>query len=144
MLPHTSKLVQACHLDLYRSEGDGLLRLIIAAASTRSSPEKEAAPDDATATVGFLIGDNVPAHTSDDRRSSDELADPFPLPPASGLKNPGVDRNSLPEGEIDAIVTVIELDIISIVITIISIIITAVSTAAPRHRCNNLGWILIV
>ncbi|KAK1614700.1 hypothetical protein QYE76_020217 [Lolium multiflorum] len=45
--------------------------------------------------------------------------------------------NSLPEGEIDAIVTVIELDIISIIITIISIIITAVSTAAPRHRCNN-------
>ncbi|KAK1605149.1 hypothetical protein QYE76_028822 [Lolium multiflorum] len=43
--------------------------------------------------------------------------------------------NSLPEGEIDAIVTIIELDIISIVITIIFIIITAVSTAAPRHRC---------
>ncbi|KAK1691939.1 hypothetical protein QYE76_008636 [Lolium multiflorum] len=45
-------------------------------------------------------------------------------------------RNSLPEGEIDAIVTVIELDIIGIIITIISIIITAISTAAPRHRCN--------
>jgi hypothetical protein len=45
--------------------------------------------------------------------------------------------NSLPEGEIDAIVTDIELDIISIVIIIISIIITAVSTAAHRHRCNN-------
>ncbi|KAK1627763.1 hypothetical protein QYE76_002078 [Lolium multiflorum] len=44
----------------------------------------------------------------------------------------------LPEGEIDAIVTVIELDIISITITIIFIIITAVSTAAPRHRCSNL------
>ncbi|KAK1649427.1 hypothetical protein QYE76_067232 [Lolium multiflorum] len=40
-----------------------------------------------------------------------------------------------PEGEIDAIVTVIELDIISITITIIFIIITAISTAAPRHRC---------
>ncbi|KAK1670018.1 hypothetical protein QYE76_058177 [Lolium multiflorum] len=41
---------------------------------------------------------------------------------------------------IDAIVTVIELDIISITITItiIFIIITAVSTAAPRHRCSNL------
>ncbi|KAK1620971.1 hypothetical protein QYE76_026488 [Lolium multiflorum] len=38
-----------------------------------------------------------------------------------------------PEGEIDAIATVIELDIISIIITII----TAISTAAPRHRCNN-------
>ncbi|KAK1610109.1 hypothetical protein QYE76_033782 [Lolium multiflorum] len=49
-----------------------------------------------------------------------------------------------PEGEIDAIVTVIELDIISITIIIISIIITAVSTAAHRHRCNNLGSILIV
>ncbi|KAK1642196.1 hypothetical protein QYE76_060001 [Lolium multiflorum] len=49
-----------------------------------------------------------------------------------------------PEGEIDAIITVIELDIISITIVIISIIITAISTAAPRHRCNNSGWILIV
>ncbi|KAK1685931.1 hypothetical protein QYE76_046779 [Lolium multiflorum] len=44
--------------------------------------------------------------------------------------------NSLPEGEIDAIVTVIELDIISITIIIIFIIITAVSTAA--HRRSNL------
>ncbi|KAK1681045.1 hypothetical protein QYE76_041893 [Lolium multiflorum] len=43
--------------------------------------------------------------------------------------------NSLPEGEIIAIVTVIELDIIGIII-IISIIYTAISTAAPRHRCN--------
>ncbi|KAK1619147.1 hypothetical protein QYE76_024664 [Lolium multiflorum] len=51
-------------------------------------------------------------------------------------RNPG---KFLPEGEIDAIVTVIELDIISITITIIFIIITAVSTAAPRHRCSNLG-----
>ncbi|KAK1668434.1 hypothetical protein QYE76_056593 [Lolium multiflorum] len=49
----------------------------------------------------------------------------------------GIRGNSLPEGEIDAIVTVIELDIISITIVIISIIITAISTAAPRHRCNN-------
>ncbi|KAK1665251.1 hypothetical protein QYE76_053410 [Lolium multiflorum] len=47
--------------------------------------------------------------------------------------------NSLPEGEIDAIAIVIELDIISIVITIISIIYTAISTAASRHRCNDLG-----
>ncbi|KAK1631934.1 hypothetical protein QYE76_006249 [Lolium multiflorum] len=45
--------------------------------------------------------------------------------------------NSLPRKI--AIVTVIELDIISITIVIISIIITAVSTAAHRHRCNNLG-----
>jgi hypothetical protein len=44
--------------------------------------------------------------------------------------------NSLPEGEINAIAIVIELDIISIVITIISIIYTAISTAASRHRCN--------
>ncbi|KAK1614070.1 hypothetical protein QYE76_019587 [Lolium multiflorum] len=43
--------------------------------------------------------------------------------------------NSLPEGEIDAIAIVIELDIIPIAITIISIIYTAISTAAPRHRC---------
>ncbi|KAK1683056.1 hypothetical protein QYE76_043904 [Lolium multiflorum] len=55
------------------------------------------------------------------------------------LRRAGIRRgNSLPEGEIDAIVTVIELDIISITITIIFIIITAVSTAAPRHRCSNL------
>ncbi|KAK1644711.1 hypothetical protein QYE76_062516 [Lolium multiflorum] len=56
-------------------------------------------------------------------------------------RNPG---NSLPEGEIDAIAIVIELDIISIIIIIISTIYTAITTAAPRHRCNNLGWILIV
>ncbi|KAK1615948.1 hypothetical protein QYE76_021465 [Lolium multiflorum] len=43
-----------------------------------------------------------------------------------------------PGGEIDAIVTVIELDIISITIIIISTIITAISSAAPRHRCSNL------
>ncbi|KAK1612432.1 hypothetical protein QYE76_036105 [Lolium multiflorum] len=42
-------------------------------------------------------------------------------------------------GEIDAIVTVIELDIISITIIIISTIITAISSAAPRHRRSNLG-----
>ncbi|KAK1630900.1 hypothetical protein QYE76_005215 [Lolium multiflorum] len=54
-------------------------------------------------------------------------------------------RGEIPsEGEIDAIVTVIELDIISITITIISTIITAVSTAAHRHRRSNLGLILIV
>ncbi|KAK1696939.1 hypothetical protein QYE76_013636 [Lolium multiflorum] len=44
--------------------------------------------------------------------------------------------NSLPEGEIDAIAIVIELDIISIIIIIIiSTIYTAITTAAPRHRC---------
>ncbi|KAK1692795.1 hypothetical protein QYE76_009492 [Lolium multiflorum] len=47
--------------------------------------------------------------------------------------------NSLREGEIDAIVTVNELDIISITIIIISTIITAISSAAPRHRRSNLG-----
>ncbi|KAK1627929.1 hypothetical protein QYE76_002244 [Lolium multiflorum] len=41
--------------------------------------------------------------------------------------------NSLPEGEIDAIITVIELDIISITIIITFIIITAVSTAAHPY-----------
>ncbi|KAK1608910.1 hypothetical protein QYE76_032583 [Lolium multiflorum] len=44
-----------------------------------------------------------------------------------------------PEGEIDAIAIVIELDIISIIIIIISTIYTAITTAAPRHRCNDLG-----
>ncbi|KAK1668512.1 hypothetical protein QYE76_056671 [Lolium multiflorum] len=60
------------------------------------------------------------------------------------LRRAGIRRgNSLPEGEIDAIAIVIELDIISIII-IISTIYTAITTAAPRHRCNDLGWILIV
>ena len=45
--------------------------------------------------------------------------------------------NSLPEGEILAIVTVIELDFIEIII--ISTIDTAISTAAPRLCCNILG-----
>ncbi|KAK1603738.1 hypothetical protein QYE76_027411 [Lolium multiflorum] len=49
-----------------------------------------------------------------------------------------------PGGEIDAIAIVIELDIISIIITIVSTIYTAITTAAPRHRCNDLGLILIV
>ncbi|KAK1665141.1 hypothetical protein QYE76_053300 [Lolium multiflorum] len=49
----------------------------------------------------------------------------------AGRNPPG---NSLPEGEIDAIAIVIELDIISIII-IISTIYTAITTAAPRHRC---------
>ncbi|KAK1626628.1 hypothetical protein QYE76_000943 [Lolium multiflorum] len=49
-----------------------------------------------------------------------------------------------PRREIDAIVIVIELDIIAITITIISTIITAVSTAGHRHRRSNLGLILIV
>ncbi|KAK1607629.1 hypothetical protein QYE76_031302 [Lolium multiflorum] len=61
---------------------------------------------------------------------------------ASGIGLGGIRwGNSLPEGEIDAIAIVIELDIISNDITIISIIYTAISTA---HRCNDLGWILIV
>ncbi|KAK1606783.1 hypothetical protein QYE76_030456 [Lolium multiflorum] len=45
-------------------------------------------------------------------------------------------------GGIDAIV--IELDIISIIITIIFIIITAISTAAPRHRCNDLDIDVVI
>ncbi|KAK1652388.1 hypothetical protein QYE76_070193 [Lolium multiflorum] len=44
--------------------------------------------------------------------------------------------NSLPEGEIVAIVTVIELDFIGIIIIIISTTDTVISTAAPRLRCN--------
>ncbi|KAK1615647.1 hypothetical protein QYE76_021164 [Lolium multiflorum] len=50
------------------------------------------------------------------------------------LRRAGIRRgNSLPEGEIDAIAIVIELDIISIIITIVSTIYTAITTAAPRH-----------
>ena len=44
--------------------------------------------------------------------------------------------NSLPEGEIVAIVTIIELDFIGIIIIIISTTDTVISTAAPRLRCN--------
>ncbi|KAK1678429.1 hypothetical protein QYE76_039277 [Lolium multiflorum] len=44
-----------------------------------------------------------------------------------------------PEGEIDAIAIVIELDIISIIIIIISTIYTAITTAAPRHRCISMN-----
>lgn len=44
--------------------------------------------------------------------------------------------NSLPEGKIVAIVTVIELDFIGIIIIIISTTDTVISTAAPRLRCN--------
>ncbi|KAK1647750.1 hypothetical protein QYE76_065555 [Lolium multiflorum] len=52
------------------------------------------------------------------------------------LRRAGIHRgNSLPEGEIDAIAIVIELDIISIIIIIISTIYTVITTAAPRHRC---------
>ncbi|KAK1681889.1 hypothetical protein QYE76_042737 [Lolium multiflorum] len=47
--------------------------------------------------------------------------------------------NSLPEGEIDAITIVIELDIISIIIIIISTIYTTITTAAPRHRCISMN-----
>ncbi|KAK1619321.1 hypothetical protein QYE76_024838 [Lolium multiflorum] len=60
------------------------------------------------------------------------------------LRRAGIRRgNSLPEGEIDAIVTAIELDIISITIVIISTIITAVSTAGHRHCCSNLDKTLL-
>ncbi|KAK1594500.1 hypothetical protein QYE76_018803 [Lolium multiflorum] len=43
-------------------------------------------------------------------------------------------KTSHGKGEIDAIVTVIELDFIGIIITIISTTVTVISTAAPRHR----------
>ena len=51
--------------------------------SPQHSPEKEAAPGDATASRSFLIYSNVAAHNSDDRRSSDDLSDPLPPPPVS-------------------------------------------------------------
>ncbi|KAK1612286.1 hypothetical protein QYE76_035959 [Lolium multiflorum] len=55
------------------------------------------------------------------------------------LRRAGIRRgNSLPKGEIDAIVTVIELDIISITIIITFIIITAVSTAAHRIAMDEV------
>ncbi|KAK1629949.1 hypothetical protein QYE76_004264 [Lolium multiflorum] len=70
---------------------------------------------------------------------------PAPASASAGRRTPerkelsGGQENSLPEGEIDAIVTAIELDIISITIIIISTIITTISSAAPRHRRSNLG-----
>ncbi|KAK1684899.1 hypothetical protein QYE76_045747, partial [Lolium multiflorum] len=70
----------------------------------------------------------------------------FTTPPTNSKLNSmtfRIKRNSL-RRKIDAIVTAIKLDIISITIIIIFIIITAVSTAAHRHRCSNLGLILIV
>ncbi|KAK1680685.1 hypothetical protein QYE76_041533 [Lolium multiflorum] len=51
------------------------------------------------------------------------------------LRRAGIRGKFPPEGEIDAIAIVIELDIISIIIIIISTIYTAITTAAPRHRC---------
>ncbi|KAK1603163.1 hypothetical protein QYE76_018775 [Lolium multiflorum] len=52
----------------------------------------------------------------------------------------GQESGEIPSGrEIDAIAIVIELDIISIIIIIISTIYTAITTAAPHHRCNDLG-----
>ncbi|KAK1679528.1 hypothetical protein QYE76_040376 [Lolium multiflorum] len=72
---------------------------------------------------------------------------PQGLQPPCGAENTREKRASAgrtageipPGGEIDAIAIVIELDIISIIIIIISTIYTAITTAAPRHRCNNLG-----
>ncbi|KAK1628300.1 hypothetical protein QYE76_002615 [Lolium multiflorum] len=53
------------------------------------------------------------------------------------LRRAGIRRgNSLSEGEIVAIVTIIELDFIGIIIIIISTIDTVISTAAPRLRCK--------
>ncbi|KAK1648515.1 hypothetical protein QYE76_066320 [Lolium multiflorum] len=57
---------------------------VAAAASSRSSPEKETSPDDATASRRFPIIDHVAAHPSDARRSSDGRSDPLP-PPRSPL-----------------------------------------------------------
>ncbi|KAK1680093.1 hypothetical protein QYE76_040941 [Lolium multiflorum] len=53
----------------------------------------------------------------------------------AGRNPPG----KFPPGGGNAIVIVIERDIISIIIIIISTIYTAITTAAPRHRCNNSG-----
>ena len=47
--------------------------------------------------------------------------------------------NSLPEGEIDAIVTAIELDFIGIIIIIISTISTIITAITTSSRCNDLG-----
>ncbi|KAK1613576.1 hypothetical protein QYE76_019093 [Lolium multiflorum] len=51
--------------------------------TTRSSPEKEAAPGRAAASRRLPIIDNDAAHPSDDPRSSDDLAHRPPSPPVS-------------------------------------------------------------
>ncbi|KAK1668648.1 hypothetical protein QYE76_056807 [Lolium multiflorum] len=53
-------------------------------------------------------------------------------------------RREIPSRRKSTIAIVIELDIISTTIIVISTIYTAIITAAPRHRCSNLGLILIV
>ncbi|KAK1667001.1 hypothetical protein QYE76_055160 [Lolium multiflorum] len=53
-------------------------------------------------------------------------------PERKELRRAGIRRGNSPEGEIDAIVIVIERDIISIIIIIISTIYTAITTAAPH------------
>ncbi|KAK1651394.1 hypothetical protein QYE76_069199 [Lolium multiflorum] len=90
------------------------------------------------------------SRTPSSRKSKLRVHREEPRPPA-GRRTPErkelsgeLRSGEIPSRRINAIVTVIELDIISITIIIIFIIITAVSTAAHRHRCNNLGLILIV
>ncbi|KAK1680656.1 hypothetical protein QYE76_041504 [Lolium multiflorum] len=63
-----------------RSSGDARLA---AAASSRSSPEKETSPDDATASRRILVLDNVAAHPAGDRRSPQAPSDPLLPPPVS-------------------------------------------------------------
>ncbi|KAK1617571.1 hypothetical protein QYE76_023088 [Lolium multiflorum] len=61
----------------------------------RSSPEKEAAPGRAAASIGFTVIDNVAAHPPDARRSPDAPSDPL-LPPCSPLLLAGDDDNPWP------------------------------------------------
>ncbi|KAK1602866.1 hypothetical protein QYE76_059171 [Lolium multiflorum] len=67
---------------------------LAAAASSRSSPEKETSPDDATASRRFPIVDNVAAHPAGDRRSPQAPSDP--LPPCSPLLLAVDDDNAWP------------------------------------------------
>ncbi|KAK1605117.1 hypothetical protein QYE76_028790 [Lolium multiflorum] len=68
---------------------------LAAAASSRSSPEKETSPDDATASRRFPIVDNVAAHPAGDRRSPQAPSDPL-LPPCSPLLLAVDDDNAWP------------------------------------------------
>ncbi|KAK1682292.1 hypothetical protein QYE76_043140 [Lolium multiflorum] len=63
-----------------------------AAASSRRSPEKEAAPGSAAATRGILVLDNVAAHPAGDRRSPQAPSDPLLQPPVSS--SPAVDDDA--------------------------------------------------
>ncbi|KAK1652370.1 hypothetical protein QYE76_070175 [Lolium multiflorum] len=100
---------------------------------------------------GIVLGHKISEKGIEVDRAKVEAIEKMPYPrdvkAASGRRTPERKELSggqesageIPEGEIDAIVTAIELDIISITIIIISTIITAITTTGHRHRRSNLA-----